>query len=1249
MIEKKILIGGLDTDTSDKLIANGDYRYALNVRNGITEDSDEGELTNVKGNVEILYAGYPSGSNITVGYFFDYGTNKGYYFNYNDLGEHHILEYNHTTQTVELVLQTQLLNFNPDFLITGINVYQGLLYWTDDYNPPRKINIEKAKNINKRVYFSDNFFLTGGKVGFLCPDPGTLAVGDFIKIVQNGTPVNPQYDIHTEITQISTQGGNTLIHTTIDWAQSSPANPGYIYLEKSYILPFLEEYMHEIKFPYTSDIKSEYISDGGYDQNNLRGTIYQFSIQNVFDDGETSSLSPICPPPLPIADQQMYASVDYPVSIQNGIKLQIPTGSDIVTKINVMARKGNAAPFQLIDAVVKKDLKLTNNSFYEYVFYNNSAPLPVDTNTQNKLFDKVPLLAKAQDIVNGNRLVYTNILEDYDNVDIRVDMSTYETQVAEAKNPFIIVNENYNLVSQQKYSVLKYVITADFTYNQIYTFSLFAGNTLNEKEVKISYVSKTSDTEQDVYSALASLINSYFQGNPGNIFTTTQSVTAIVGTVNPPYGTVGTKCLELQISWNEPPIGSADVKPTTKQSLTGYGVSQLYPTLKKNSWFQYGIVYYDYANRSGATNITPGSKLYVGYTTNTTQSPYYSRAIMRIYNLPPSWSTHYQIVRTRNLSISRYLYIKAGNISVSGTNTKIYLDYITTFDTNYPDSRLSYTYTPGDRIRIHGSDLQGAWYDLEVVGQNTGSNYIEVKTNGVVINTNDIIELYTPEKTYDADKQLYYEIGEVHPIILDNSGKKIHGRSSSAPTPPGNGPLGSFIFQQSQNPNTYTELLLRDWSDYLRTRGTDTQYLESSSFNDLYASDVDCIGRPNIVSNNIKQQRRPTTSYYSEPYVQDTEINGLSTFFDSNFETYDTKYGSIQKVFYKDNRLIMFFENKVANIPVNQSIFSSTSGSTTLGLSDQVLSPIPYWYDFEGGISLNPESFANYGNNIYFVDVRRGVVCRLANDGINPISEYKMHNYFTDKCAKLMATGVVRILGVYDRRFANYVVSFGAVSGHRLAYNPENSVLDGSTGGLPVSYSVEIDTQNALYILNPTVNYPEFRNLQENPETIAFNEETNRWISFYSYFPEFMGRAGTDIVTFKEGKIYLHNQTSIYNNYYGVSWPTEVHVVTNENPSNVKVWESVSLESTEAWEMNQAVTPHNQETSIALTDFENKENIFYAHMRNDINTPNVVDPIINGDVMRDVTMLAKFRNASQNFVKIFAINFQYIISNLHNR
>lgn len=40
------------------------------------------------------------------------------------------------------------LGFSTDFLITGINVIDGMLFWTDDKNEPRKLNINKWKKAN---------------------------------------------------------------------------------------------------------------------------------------------------------------------------------------------------------------------------------------------------------------------------------------------------------------------------------------------------------------------------------------------------------------------------------------------------------------------------------------------------------------------------------------------------------------------------------------------------------------------------------------------------------------------------------------------------------------------------------------------------------------------------------------------------------------------------------------------------------------------------------------------------------------------------------------------------------------------------------------------------------------------------------------------------------------------------------------------------------------------------------------------
>ena len=42
-------------------------------------------------------------------------------------------------------MPSKILNFNKDRLITGINIIDGMLFFTDNENEPKKINIEKFK------------------------------------------------------------------------------------------------------------------------------------------------------------------------------------------------------------------------------------------------------------------------------------------------------------------------------------------------------------------------------------------------------------------------------------------------------------------------------------------------------------------------------------------------------------------------------------------------------------------------------------------------------------------------------------------------------------------------------------------------------------------------------------------------------------------------------------------------------------------------------------------------------------------------------------------------------------------------------------------------------------------------------------------------------------------------------------------------------------------------------------------------
>lgn len=141
--------GGMDSDSSLEVVKKDDYRSAYNLIK--TEYGDEGVLTNVRGTTEVEYT-LPAGTNEVIGYCEDKESKGGIFFIWNSNGDHCIARYKIETDSVEWILYAQsVLNFdnaqnhrihNPRIVGTGKD---RILFWTDNYNPPRKLNLYRAK------------------------------------------------------------------------------------------------------------------------------------------------------------------------------------------------------------------------------------------------------------------------------------------------------------------------------------------------------------------------------------------------------------------------------------------------------------------------------------------------------------------------------------------------------------------------------------------------------------------------------------------------------------------------------------------------------------------------------------------------------------------------------------------------------------------------------------------------------------------------------------------------------------------------------------------------------------------------------------------------------------------------------------------------------------------------------------------------------------------------------------------------
>ena len=156
--------GKLNKDLDARLIPNGEYRDARNVQVSKSEGPDVGELENVLGN-KITGLTFPANSKC-IGWVTDDTNNFIYLFVTDNKTEdyvptgvgsnHHVYQYNVLTDTyIDLIYLSPFLNFSQLYPIYGINIVENLLFWTDNRNQPRKINIERAVD-NNRYYTTED-------------------------------------------------------------------------------------------------------------------------------------------------------------------------------------------------------------------------------------------------------------------------------------------------------------------------------------------------------------------------------------------------------------------------------------------------------------------------------------------------------------------------------------------------------------------------------------------------------------------------------------------------------------------------------------------------------------------------------------------------------------------------------------------------------------------------------------------------------------------------------------------------------------------------------------------------------------------------------------------------------------------------------------------------------------------------------------------------------------------------------------
>ena len=185
-------------------------------------------------------------------------------------------------------------------------------------------------------------------------------------------------------------------------------------------------------------------------------------------------------------------------------------------------------------------------------------------------------------------------------------------------------------------------------------------------------------------------------------------------------------------------------------------------------------------------------------------------------------------------------------------------------------------------------------------------------------------------------------------------------------------------------------------------------------FNEMF------LGNGPIVSSTVdtrySEEDRTSGLIYSGIYNADSNVNNLNQFIMAEQITKDLNptYGSIQKLFQRRVGLVAFCEDRIVDIVAGKDTIFNADGNPQLIASNKVLgTATPFVGDY--GISKNPESFARESYRAYFTDKQRGAVLRLSMDGLTPISDIGMRDWFRDH---LLAP--TELLGTYDEYKKEY-------------------------------------------------------------------------------------------------------------------------------------------------------------------------------------------------------------------------------------
>ena len=186
----------------------------------------------------------------------------------------------------------------------------------------------------------------------------------------------------------------------------------------SYLDQFSAESILVIKKPPVSAPIIQSITTAGEDKF-LEERFISFAYRYKYADGEYSATSQFSEPsfiPKPFNFSFNSYLNEGMTNSTNASVITFNSGGSLVVGIDLLFKESNTSTIKVIEKLNKNNLGYADNQNYTYTFSNSKIFTVLPESEILRLYDNVPLLAKAQTVM-GNRLIYGNYIEGYDLVD----------------------------------------------------------------------------------------------------------------------------------------------------------------------------------------------------------------------------------------------------------------------------------------------------------------------------------------------------------------------------------------------------------------------------------------------------------------------------------------------------------------------------------------------------------------------------------------------------------------------------------------------------------------------------------------------------------------------------------------------------------------------------------------------------------------------------------------------------------------